>query len=112
MSREESLSEPFISGEAHHHGRSGSEPIIFEELPKASIVSVSRPDASDISPLLLSYTIEFQYKQAIKIGSLFCFFLYSNERCDLFFFWEFELGGWKVENYLIQRVVDIGCGFK
>ncbi|KAF5752177.1 Phospholipase D P1 ZETA 1 isoform 1 [Tripterygium wilfordii] len=36
---------------------------IFDELPKASIVSVSRPDPSDISPMLLSYTIEVQYKQ-------------------------------------------------
>ncbi|GFP79138.1 phospholipase d p1 [Phtheirospermum japonicum] len=36
---------------------------IFEELPTANIVSVSRPDASDITPLLLSYTIEIQYKQ-------------------------------------------------
>ncbi|KAL0387384.1 UNVERIFIED_CONTAM: Phospholipase D zeta 1 [Sesamum radiatum] len=36
---------------------------IFEELPTATIVSVSRPDASDITPLLLSYTIELQYKQ-------------------------------------------------
>lgn len=36
---------------------------IFEELPKATIVSVSRPDVSDITPMLLSYTIEFQYKQ-------------------------------------------------
>ncbi|XP_039071847.1 phospholipase D zeta 1-like [Hibiscus syriacus] len=35
---------------------------IFDELPKASIVSVSRPDAGDISPMLLSYTIEFRYK--------------------------------------------------
>lgn len=37
---------------------------IFDELPKAVIVSVSRPDAGDISPVLLSYTIECQYKQA------------------------------------------------
>ncbi|XP_010546749.1 PREDICTED: phospholipase D zeta 2 [Tarenaya hassleriana] len=36
---------------------------IFEELPKATIVSVSRPDTADISPLLLSYTLELQYKQ-------------------------------------------------
>ncbi|XP_050372117.1 phospholipase D zeta 1 isoform X2 [Argentina anserina] len=36
---------------------------IFDELPSATIVSVSRPDAGDISPMLLSYTIEFQYKQ-------------------------------------------------
>ncbi|KAM0962660.1 hypothetical protein ACFX14_021781 [Malus domestica] len=36
---------------------------IFDELPSATIVSVSRPDAGDISPVLLSYTVEFQYKQ-------------------------------------------------
>ncbi|KAF9607468.1 hypothetical protein IFM89_036065 [Coptis chinensis] len=36
---------------------------IFDELPKALIVSVSRPDPADISPLLLSYTIELRYKQ-------------------------------------------------
>lgn len=42
----------------------GSEPErIFEELPTATIVSVSRPDGGDISPLQLSYTIEIQYKQ-------------------------------------------------
>lgn len=38
-------------------------PTIFDELPTATIVSVSRPDAGDFTPLLLSYTIEFQYKQ-------------------------------------------------
>lgn len=36
---------------------------VFDELPKATIVAVSRPDSSDISPMLLSYTIELQYKQ-------------------------------------------------
>ncbi|KAG8649640.1 hypothetical protein MANES_08G114700v8 [Manihot esculenta] len=36
---------------------------ILDELPKATIVSVSRPDTGDISPMLLSYTIELQYKQ-------------------------------------------------
>nr|XP_027114761.1 phospholipase D zeta 1-like isoform X1 [Coffea arabica] len=36
---------------------------MFEELPTATIVSLSRPDAGEISPLLLSYTIEVQYKQ-------------------------------------------------
>ncbi|KAI4372290.1 hypothetical protein MLD38_010537 [Melastoma candidum] len=36
---------------------------IFEELPRAHIVSVSRPDTADISPMLLAYTIELQYKQ-------------------------------------------------
>lgn len=41
---------------------------IFDELPEAAIVSVSRPDASDISPMLLSYTIEFQYKQVRAIS--------------------------------------------
>ncbi|KAH0462521.1 hypothetical protein IEQ34_010096 [Dendrobium chrysotoxum] len=39
---------------------------IFDELPKATIVSVSRPDASDITPMLLSYTFEFQYKQLLS----------------------------------------------
>ncbi|KAI7733489.1 hypothetical protein M8C21_033729 [Ambrosia artemisiifolia] len=36
---------------------------IFDELPKATILSVSRPDVSDIGPLLLSYTIQMEYKQ-------------------------------------------------
>lgn len=36
---------------------------IFDELPKATIVRVSRPDAADISPVMLTYTIEFEYKQ-------------------------------------------------
>ena len=36
---------------------------IFDELPEATIVSVSRPDAADISPMLLTYTIQFRYKQ-------------------------------------------------
>lgn len=36
---------------------------IFDELPKATIVQVSRPDPSDISPMLLGYTIELQYRQ-------------------------------------------------
>ncbi|CAI8603501.1 unnamed protein product [Vicia faba] len=41
----------------------GEPPRIFEDLPKASIVSVSRPETGEISPILLSYTIELQYKQ-------------------------------------------------
>ncbi|WCJ26915.1 phospholipase D P1 [Euphorbia peplus] len=36
---------------------------IFDELPRATIVSVSRPDTGDISPMLLSYTIQLQYKE-------------------------------------------------
>lgn len=36
---------------------------IFQELPKATIIQVSRPDAGDISPMQLTYTIEFQYKE-------------------------------------------------
>ncbi|XP_012088961.3 phospholipase D zeta 1 isoform X2 [Jatropha curcas] len=36
---------------------------IFDELPKATIVSVSKPDTGDISLILLSYTIELQFKQ-------------------------------------------------
>lgn len=47
----------FCSGDA------ASSSWIFDELPTATVVSVSRPDASDITPLLLSYNIELQYKQ-------------------------------------------------
>nr|CAB3465500.1 unnamed protein product [Digitaria exilis] len=36
---------------------------VFDELPRAHIVAVSRPDAGDITPMLLSYTIEVHYKQ-------------------------------------------------
>ncbi|KAL1211749.1 Phospholipase D zeta 2 [Cardamine amara subsp. amara] len=36
---------------------------IFDELPTAAIVSVSPPDTTDFSPLLLSYNLELQYKQ-------------------------------------------------
>ncbi|KAF8015958.1 hypothetical protein BT93_H1492 [Corymbia citriodora subsp. variegata] len=36
---------------------------IFDELPAATIVSVSRPESGEFSPMLLSYTIELQYKQ-------------------------------------------------
>lgn len=36
---------------------------IFDELPKATIVQVSRPNPSDISPMLSGYTIELQYRQ-------------------------------------------------
>ena len=43
---------------------------IFDQLPEASIVSVSRPDPDNISPALLSYTIEIQYKQ-VPMRSLF-----------------------------------------
>ncbi|TYG96037.1 hypothetical protein ES288_A11G315700v1 [Gossypium darwinii] len=43
--------------------RCGENDSIFEGLPKATIVSVSRPDTGDMSPMLLSYTIEVQYKQ-------------------------------------------------
>ncbi|KAL1539118.1 Phospholipase D zeta 1 [Salvia divinorum] len=48
----------------YQHNFQGGEPArIFHELPKAMIVQVSRPDAGDISPMQLTYTIEFQYKQ-------------------------------------------------
>ncbi|XP_057806056.1 phospholipase D zeta 1 isoform X1 [Salvia miltiorrhiza] len=48
----------------HHHDYADGEPArIFYELPKAMIIQVSRPDAGDISPMQLTYTIEFRYKQ-------------------------------------------------
>lgn len=46
---------------------------IFDELPTATIVAVSRPEAGDISPVLLSYRIEVQYKQ-VKLNLLFLLF--------------------------------------
>ncbi|KAL3641911.1 Phospholipase D zeta 1 [Castilleja foliolosa] len=46
-----------------HNIPGGESNRIFDELPKASIVQVSRPDAGDISPVQLTYTIEFQYKE-------------------------------------------------
>ncbi|PIA61265.1 hypothetical protein AQUCO_00300651v1 [Aquilegia coerulea] len=52
-------SEPLISSSSH----SIQPNWIFDELPKAQIVSVSRPDAADFSPMLLSYVIELHYKQ-------------------------------------------------
>ncbi|KAI4372494.1 hypothetical protein MLD38_010716 [Melastoma candidum] len=58
----EGLSSP--SSSSFRHGSASAEPSwIFEALPEATIVSVSRPDAGDISPLLFSYTIEVQYGQ-------------------------------------------------
>nr|GMD31052.1 phospholipase D zeta 1-like isoform X1 [Ipomoea batatas] len=53
---------------SHHQLQQCSEAArIFDELPKATIVQVSRPDVADISPMLLTYTIEFKYKQAILL---------------------------------------------
>ncbi|RZC93997.1 hypothetical protein C5167_016692 [Papaver somniferum] len=57
-------SEPSISSSSlPHQIQSSQQNWIFDELPKATVVSVSRPDAADISPFTLSYTVEFQYKQ-------------------------------------------------
>ncbi|XP_072974720.1 phospholipase D zeta 1 isoform X1 [Typha angustifolia] len=57
-------SEPSIPS-SHSFRMQGPEPVrIFDELPKANIVSVSRPDVSDITPMLLTYTIEVRYKQS------------------------------------------------
>nr|XP_043625255.1 phospholipase D zeta 1-like [Erigeron canadensis] len=59
--------EPLIpkgSLQSHHGSQYGPDPIrIFDELPKATILSVSRPEVGDIGPLLLSYTIQVEYKQ-------------------------------------------------
>ncbi|KAG2402358.1 Phospholipase D zeta 1 [Vigna angularis] len=56
--------------------RCGETVWIFDELPKATVVSVSRPDTGDISSILLSYTIQLQYKQA-QTHILICFFLFN-----------------------------------
>lgn len=47
----------------HMNFPSGESARIFDELPNATIIQVSRPDAGDISPMLLTYTIELQYKE-------------------------------------------------
>ncbi|QCE07301.1 phospholipase D [Vigna unguiculata] len=58
--------------------RCGETVWIFDELPKATVVSVSRPDTGDISSILLSYTIQLQYKQAQASSHiLICFFLFK-----------------------------------
>lgn len=59
---------------SHSFRRCGETVWIFDELPKATVVSVSRPETGDISPILLSYTIQLQYKQA-HTRILVCFFL-------------------------------------
>lgn len=63
---------------------------VFDELPNATIVSVSRPDASDISPVLLTYTIQFQYKQVRFVSFRFvcfnCIVLYSIFRSGIILF--------------------------
>lgn len=56
-------SEPPLSSSGSFRQQQAETNWIFDELPKATIVSVSRPDVSDITPMLLSYTIEFQYKE-------------------------------------------------
>ncbi|XP_022844837.1 phospholipase D zeta 1 isoform X2 [Olea europaea var. sylvestris] len=56
----QSMTSSFFS---FHHPSTAEPTRIFDELPKATIIQVSRPDAGDISPVLLTYTIEFQYKQ-------------------------------------------------
>ncbi|CAL9125368.1 unnamed protein product [Musa textilis] len=58
-------SEPSIAVPSSHSFRLQEHPVIFDELPKADIVSVSRPDATDIIPMLLSYTVEFRYKKLL-----------------------------------------------
>ncbi|KAK8481838.1 hypothetical protein V6N13_147719 [Hibiscus sabdariffa] len=69
MSSERLIADDVMRSDEPKHGSSGSfgrwaeNDSIFEELPMAKIVSVSRPDTGDMSPMLLSYTIEVGYKQ-------------------------------------------------
>ncbi|XVE89606.1 hypothetical protein DITRI_Ditri20bG0009200 [Diplodiscus trichospermus] len=50
--------------------RHGENDSIFKELPQATIVSVSRPDTGDMSPILLSYTIEFKWRLRKKASQV------------------------------------------
>ncbi|KAL2464198.1 Phospholipase D p1 [Forsythia ovata] len=65
LSETTSLPSPSMTSSffSFHHHITAEPTRIFDELPKATIIQVSRPDAGDISPVLLTYTIEFQYKQ-------------------------------------------------
>lgn len=56
----------------HQNFPSSESARIFDELPRAIIFQVSRPDAGDISPMLLTYTIEVQYKQVSAYYRYFC----------------------------------------
>ncbi|KAM2713038.1 hypothetical protein EV1_032963 [Malus domestica] len=78
MSSEKLLATGFVQSDAvNMNVGSFSFTPIFEELPVATIVSVSRPETGDISPMLLSYSIEFQYKQAKLSLSLCNLYLYE-----------------------------------
>ncbi|URE38685.1 phospholipase D [Musa troglodytarum] len=77
----------FMSEDGHCYVRLPSAPAIterqqwiFDELPTAKIVAASRPDAGDITPLLLSYTIEFQYKQ-VFIDLMFRLIFFPFSEC-------------------------------
>ncbi|WVY95870.1 hypothetical protein V8G54_028021 [Vigna mungo] len=90
-------SEPLIpSSEAlttsHSFRRCGETVWIFDELPKATVVSVSRPDTGDISSILLSYTIqlhcpmlfgEFEWDRRMNISGFVLF-------CQMIFNWVFN----------------------
>ncbi|XP_031373090.1 phospholipase D zeta 2-like [Punica granatum] len=62
MAKSHSMHLPHASSQRHCAADAESN-WIFDELPKATILSVSKPDPADFSPILLSYTIEVQYKQ-------------------------------------------------
>jgi len=74
-------SEAPMMSRSHSSRQCGEQVRIFEELPTATIESVSRPDTGDISPMLLSYTIELQYKQActnsLSLASLYLLVLFA-----------------------------------
>ncbi|WVY95871.1 hypothetical protein V8G54_028022 [Vigna mungo] len=60
-------SEPLIPPSAalstsHSFRRCGETVWIFDEMPKATVVSVSKPDTGDISSILLSYTIQLHVR--------------------------------------------------
>lgn len=97
-------SEKLLAGEYEPVARSSSymnwtseQTGIFEQLPKATIVSVSKPDASDFSPLLLSYTIQLQYKQVS--------FLHSLSLCLLSLFTSYNFNLIQVIGYIIIQVI-------
>lgn len=69
MSTERLLVNGFVKSDAPTAAAPGVSPQgwIFDELPMATVVSVSGTDTADISPMVLSYTFELQYKQALSL---------------------------------------------
>jgi hypothetical protein len=78
---------------------------VFDALPRASIIAVSRPDAGDITPMLLSYTIEVHYKQVSGSSCLPLSCSHSSARDASRFRW---IDWWRVRPGNQQNLENLG----